>query len=469
VYTSLLWQTFSALTPLERKHLGQWLRSPFFCRREQPGKLYGYLQDCLEKGRQPDPEQAASEVLKDRAGASSAAWRLVMAELLGHIEHFLVYREKFDAAPDFKTHLAAAYRKRGLEKHFRQSLQEARATWERQPYRHTEYFDAQVAIEYELYQHLSSDRRTEALNLQELSDNTDLAYIARKLRQVCFALTHQAVYKADYSFGLLEPLLEFVRRMPALSGVPVVSLYFHCYRFLTEPEPEESFTRFKELLLAHAGELPEEELRNLHLLAINYCVKKINRSEARFFREALDLYQSALRGRLLLENGILSPFAFNNIVAIALKVQETAWVEGFIEEYAPFLEKKQREAIVHLNRARLAYSRRQYRDVLLHLQGADYKDLINNLIAKTLQLKTYYETDELDALDAHLQSMQTFLRRQRVIGYHRTNYQNIIRFTRRLMQHNPNDRSEREALRRQIETEEVLTEKEWLVEMCGNR
>ncbi len=105
------------------------------------------------------------------------------------------------------------------------------------------------------------------------------------------------------------------------------------------------------------------------------------------------------------------------------------------------------------------------RAALQHLQQADYKDLINNLIAKTLQLKIYYETDEYDALDAHLQSMQTFIRRQRVIGYHKTNYQNIVRFGRRLLQLNPNSREDRQAMRQQIASEPVLTEREWFLEM----
>lgn len=461
--SSLLWQTCCTLTPLERKHLGQWLASPFFCRREAPRRLYDYLNRCAETGRAPERAAAAAAI---GPGTDATALRLAMSELLGQIEHFLVYREKFEAS-DFKTHLAAAYRKRGLGKHFQQSLREARRELERRPHRHAEYFEAQVAIEYELYQHLTTGRRTEALNLQAVSDQTDTAYIARKLRQVCFALTHQTVFRADYNFGLLPDVLGYVQRSPAVLAIPTVALYFYCYRFLTQPGEEEYFYRFKNLLFAHTAELPEAEQRNLHLLAINYCIKKINQLEIPYSREAFDLYRSALQGGLLLENGVLSPFAYNNIVASALKVQEAAWAEGFIHDYAPFLEKKHRTATFHLNLARVAYGRRQHREALLHLQQADYKDLINNLIAKTLQLKIYFETEEFDALDAHLQSMQAFLRRQRDIGYHKENYLNIVRYTKLLMQLRPAAPAERTALRQRIEAEAVLTEKEWLLEMLG--
>ncbi len=460
-----LWQTLRTLTVSERKQMVLWLQSPFFCRRAQPVALYEYLRSCIDAGKTPDPEAAMRAVFRSETDVQ--ALRVVMTELMGQVEHFLVYAEKFEREGDFYIRLAAAFRKRGLEKHFRQSLHAARGDWAGQPYRHAEFFDAQVAIEYELYQFQTAGRRTEALNWQELSDQTDTAFIAHKLRQACFALSHQVVYSTNYDFGLLDAVLKHVRQSESLLEIPSVGLYFYCYLFLTEVEGEPYFQEFKPRFLANLGRLPVDEQRNLHLLALNFCIRKINQSQPDYFREALDLYKSALNADLLLENGQLSHFAYNNIAAIALKVGEADWAEEFIHRYAPFLEKKHRDAAFHLNLARVEYGRQNMRSALLHLQQADYKDLINNLIAKTLQLKIYYETGELDALDAHLQSMQTFIRRQRVIGYHKTNYNNIVRYGRRLLQLNPNSRPAREKLRNQIETEPVLTEKEWFLEMVG--
>jgi hypothetical protein len=462
-----IWQIFQTLAPLERKHLGQWLRSPFFCRREQPLLLFEYFQQCKDGGESPDQAAAFRKIFGAGKSLNIQALRQVMSELSAQIEHFLVYREKFDAREGYHIALASAYRRRGLEKHFRQSLHAARVDWDQQPCRHTEYFDAQVALEFELYRHLSAGRRTEALNMQQLSDQTDVAFIARKLRLACFALSHQSVYNTDYRFGLLEMLLEHVRNMPALQQIPAVGLYYFCYLSLTDAEGERYFIQFKTMLFACTDQLPVDEQRNLHLLAINFCIRRINQLESRYSREAYELYKSALQANLLLENNQLSHFAYNNIAAIALKVGETEWAGHFIREYAPTLEKKHRNAAFHLNMARVEYGRQNLKSALLHLQEADYKDLINNLIAKSLQLKIYYETGEFDALDAHLQSMQTFIRRQRVIGYHKTNFLNIIRYTRRLMQLHPADKQEKEVLQRQIEAEPVLTEKEWLLEQMA--
>jgi methyl-accepting chemotaxis protein len=72
---------------------------------------------------------------------------------------------------------------------------------------------------------------------------------------------------------------------------------------------------------------------------------------------------------------------------------------------------------------------------------------------------------QFDALDAHIQSMQRFIGRQRVMGYHRDNYLNIIRFTRKLTQLKCTDPGEVALLKNQVESAAPLSEKEWYFEM----
>jgi hypothetical protein len=102
--------------------------------------------------------------------------------------------------------------------------------------------------------------------------------------------------------------------------------------------------------------------------------------------------------------------------------------------------------------------------VLELLQKVNYRDTFVNLAAKTLLLKTWYELDELDTLQSHLDAMRNFIHRKRVLGYHRTNYLNIIKYTDKLLNVNRLDKKEVAKLKEIIEQEENLTEKEWLLE-----
>jgi hypothetical protein len=243
-----------------------------------------------------------------------------------------------------------------------------------------------------------------------------------------------------------------------------VSVYFHCFRALFQEESEESFGAFKAQLFGHGHRFPRTEMRDLYLLALNFCIKKINENRKTFLREALDLYKEGLKTELLLENGKLSRFTYNNITGIALRMEEEwPWAEWFVGTYKDFLELSQREAAFSLNSARLDFARHRFDDALLHLQRADYKDLIHSMVAKTLQLKIYFEKGEWDLLDAHLKTMRMFIRRNKRMGYHHRNWQNIVRFTQKLTELNSFDEERRAALRSAIQNEEVLTEKEWLL------
>jgi hypothetical protein len=456
---NLLEEALSTLSAVEIREFGKFLRSPFFNTRQ-------HLTDFFDAWvAAPSLQTAASDKIGAPKPKASVELRLTHSALLALLEKYWMFREKFDDPERAKIRLAATYRKRNLPKHFRITLREARQSRERMPWRHADYYHDLNLIEWEQYQYDTAARRTESLNLQATSDLMDTAFIARKLRLACLARSHQAVYRADYQMGLLDAVLQYVESA-GLVHIPAVGLYFHCYRFLNDSQAVANFDAFKTMLFKHAALFPADELRTLYLLAINFGIKKINESSEGWLRTTLELYQSALERGLLLENQRLSRFAFNNIVAIALRVGELDWAEKFILDHKASLERQWREVTSSLNLARVAFTRRDFQTALGHLQRSDYKDLLNNLIAKTLQLKIYFETDEYDLLDSHLTSMSNFIRRHTAIGYHRTNYSHIVHYTRQLMALNFRDTQAVTALRSKIEQEEILTEKEWLLSKC---
>ena len=457
-----LWEAFSSLTKPELRAFDKFVRSPFFNSKTQLTGLFDYLRRCFEGNTLPAAEAAGAAAYPGTA-YDDQKLRLANSDLLKVLEHFWMYQEKFADMERNKIRLAGAYRKRNLPKHAEVSLREARQSREARPFRHAEHFDDLHRIELEQFQSASAAKRYEAFNLQEISDLMDKTYVARKLRHVCFALSHQAVTRTPYRFGLLEAVFSHVE-VGGLLDVPAIALYYHGCHFLADPAAEMHFSRFREILSTYADQFPPDELRALYLLAINFGIKKSNEtSELGWYRATFDLYREALGRKLLLENGLLSRFAYHNIVGVAIRLQEIAWAEEFIQKYKPVLERRYRESSFSLNMARVAYTRQQYREALLHLQRADYKDFINGMNAKTLQLKIYLETSEFELLESHLDSIKNFIRRQRAVGYHRDNYLNIARYTRAIMRLEPNDTEAAHELRRQIEIEPVLTEKEWLL------
>ena len=82
-----------------------------------------------------------------------------------------------------------------------------------------------------------------------------------------------------------------------------------------------------------------------------------------------------------------------------------------------------------------------------------------NLSAKTLLLKTYYALGERSTLESHIDAMRNFIHRKRVIGYHRTNYLNVVRYMEKFIRLQQSDKAAVAAFREAVEKEEVLSEK----------
>jgi hypothetical protein len=89
--------------------------------------------------------------------------------------------------------------------------------------------------------------------------------------------------------------------------------------------------------------------------------------------------------------------------------------------------------------------------------------VLQNLAAKLLLAKIYFEQEAIAALENQLDSIQIYLRRKKVLGYHKNNYNAILRYMRKLLSVNFNDQESLRSLRKMIQEEPVLTEREWML------
>ena len=175
------------------------------------------------------------------------------------------------------------------------------------------------------------------------------------------------------------------------------------------------------------------------------------------------MYRLTLDAGYLFEYGVLSRFTYHNIVGAGLRCGEVAWVDDFIHRYKTMLEKQYRDSSFHFNLARLQYERKRFDSVLVLMQKANYSDPLLTLAAKTLLLKTYFELHEYDLLLSHLDAMRNYIRRKKVIGYHRTNYRNIIRYTERLLDIGQHNKAAAQQLGQEMQGEEGVREGSWRV------
>ncbi len=463
---SRLFEVFSSIADKELRVVGKFVRSPYFNQRDHVVKLFDYLVLCRKEFRIiPTKEQAFRALFPDRP-FDDHKLRLSMSLLLKTIERFLCCRQFFGNEVQSKITLASAYRSMNLPRHFQQTCKDVQQLQSNHPWRNADFYNNQYQLELEQYFFSSTKKRMEAHNLQQVSDTLDTAYLAMKLRHACLSLAHQAVYKTDYHFGLLPALLSHIEGQNLLD-VPAIAVYYHCYHALTDPSQVAHFQMFKELIFTKGNQFPITELRDLFLLATNYCIKRMNEGEVRFAKEGLDIYKEGLRQNLLQIHGVLSRFTYQNIVTKALGTGEYAWAERFMHQYKNELEPAHRESTFSYNLARLEYERKNYDSALQLLQKSEYRDLLLNLSAKTMAMKIYYELEAFDLLFSHLDAMRIFIKRKDFIGYHQENYLNTIYFAKKILELPPGDRKAIASLKKEITGTKVVAEKNWLLEQIG--
>ena len=164
-------------------------------------------------------------------------------------------------------------------------------------------------------------------------------------------------------------------------------------------------------------------------------------------------------------NGEMQVSNYRNIVPIALRIEEFDWAENFISEYAQYVDEKYRENAVEFSLARLEFYRKNFGKVLDHLNKVSYEDVWYILGSKTLQLASYFELDEYDALESLLQSFKMYIRREKSLTNDRkATYINLIKFTSALMKINPKEQVKVLKLKDEIVSAKGVVSKPWLIE-----
>ena len=459
---SPLFLLVSSLSPIEIREAGKFLRSPFFNTRKDLVVLFDYLS----KQEEPTKEEAWSVVVGKKDPFDDQKCRLLWSYLHKLLEQFVVTKETQKEELENRLRLARSYRKRGLAKASAKGNRALEQALRKQELRDANYL--KVNYEFLLEQNIAATSKDPASTAfrHEMEKTLDAYYLSIRLRLICLSIAQRGVYQTGKDLAIDQRIITFAEQKE-WETVPAVATYLYCFRMLSQPEDESHFQRFKNYLLQLIGQFAADEMRGFYLMAINYCIRRLNEGATRFLKEIFDLYRSGIESGYLLEDGTLSLFTYHNVVAVGLKTGELDWVNQFIYGQKNALERRYRESAFSFNLARLEYTRRNFGLVLELLQKANYRDPLVNLAAKTLLLKTYYELAEYDLLQSHLDAMRNYVRRKRVIGYHQRNILNIVRFTEKLMGADVLGKSNRLKLRAAIEQEEELTEKEWLLASLG--
>ncbi len=454
---------FRKLGKTESKAIAELARCSVFNKKREVERLCSYYARHISfsEGQLFKKEKVFSAVFPDQP-FNDAKLRLAMFEALKLIERYLVIQQVESNEAERDLYLLQALRTRKFDKRFDKKMKQLQSNLQSSPRRDAKWNRLNHDLAGEELQKISSRRRSSKLVMHPLHNHLTSYYLSEMLRHACSALTHQSISAQVYDLELLEQVLQLANAF-GMDEHPSIAVYYHACKALQSPENQEHFGYWKTCLKKSAGLFTDAELRGIYLLGINFCIRQMNRGNQKFIREAFDLYQAALVRELLTEGGYMTAFTFKNIIRIGAALNESDWTISFFQKYQSMLHPAERLNITRYNEAFLYFNKGAYDKAMPLLQQVEFADTLNNLDARRMLLRSYFELGEMQALDSLLHSFSTFLHRQRDLGYHRDMYLNLTKYLRQLIELPLGDTIALKKLWEKVEATSPIAEKEWLI------
>lgn len=463
--TNIVQYIFS-LTTIELKQFQLWLQSDLNNSRAELLELLDWISGFRNKADLSEmTKTAAFAAIFPTQMYDDKQIRYAMSFLLQQVRAFLTWKMLQADEMQQNVYLLATLRQRKLDKPFEQELKKMYQYLDNQSNRNSDYYFNQYKIQIEQYEFLQTQSRVKAMPFKEISEDFTIYTITNTLRWQCNILTYKSIAQADYDVQFFEKVLELLKN-GLFHHIPTVQIYFKIYQALTTTKIE-FYNDLKQLINQHFQAFPPHEMRDIILLAINFCIKKLNGGESEFLKEIFDWYKKGFEEKVLIKNGELSRFTYNNVMIAGLKLKEYDWTKQFMESHKKYIDKTHQHDTYHFNLALWYQYQNQFDEVLELLLKVDFKDVLHALHAKQLMLKIYYQIGAFKALESLLGSIKVYLHRHKQLGYHRQDYLKLIRYTKKLIELNPHDRTAKARLRQAIENEKSLLDKRWFLEMIG--
>ncbi len=470
MFSDKLLSLLQSFSKIDLNRFEKYLSSPFFNENEDQLRLFHTLNLYIRDNTPDKKALRKQEVWKKlfpKKTYNDTLLRRICSDMTQLALNFLALKSFKQKSLLSDTITLSAVNQPKLSKHFNGILRKVHSHQSNLSSRDVDFHYNSFQIEWSCHKNLEflGKKRSNFKNFEKADYHLDSFYILQKLKNYCEHLGYKNIMPIDVEITLMPSFLAFVKASPFIEEASI-SAFFLVSEMLLDTEEEDYYFQLKKLLKNRQEEFGFEDIKLLYTHLRNYCIDtKINTGRSDYFRELFDLYKEQVRSGLILEDDLITPQNYKNIITVALHIKEFEWVEDFIQEYTDMLPPEDQDNDRNYNLAKVYFHKKDYEKVIEQLREVEYRKVIYSLGGKLMLLKTYFELDEFLALDSLIDSFRIYLRRSTKVPKEvKQQYLNVLRFTKRLATLPPGDRQSVSKIKEQVVACKALASKKWLLE-----
>ena len=466
-------QLLSILNTLDNKALKllkKWVASPFYNQRTDVIQLLDFYLKYRKTQKIIPSKTAVFEQLYPNESYDDHKVRMAMSFLNRLTEKFIIHQQQEKKTIENKLGLLAYFREKELEKPYQKVVKEVEQIMEKDSFRGIDYYQAKFLLSKEQYESIKLTNRYQPKKiLQSISDNLDIRTLLEKLQESSVIQNDGRIASTQFDLGLIKQLKVAIEQKPAYLDIPAIATYYACYQLASNIESSNYFEQLRSLLATHNAIFSKKELFVFYAFLTIFCTVNFNKGREEYLAIGFELYKEETVLGLYAQK--IAPTAFKNIVLTGLLNKGYDWVEKFIIEYTPKLDKEDQHTIGNWALAALAHRRKDYETALSILKNTKFKDYSRNLSARVTMTKIYFELKEWDVLQSHLKAFEAYARRlpkSGELGKFKTYYLNFILFAQKIIRLNSYDKQEKNRLAQSIQAATKIIDKKCLLEWLEN-
>lgn len=335
-----------------------------------------------------------------------------LSDLFLWLKDFLLTDKATDGKFDSRFLWLKVTRDHRLEDEFCRQAQSLQNDMENLPGQGLEDYLKIISLHHLVLYHRPADKPLPDENkLLRFKNDLDVFYALAQLKVAC----ELANLKNQMPPGTVQELLsqpDFgAFKISGLDKHPLLRLYWEVYQMIAS-QREESYAGVIALLSKHASHIDPSELHALFSYLHNYAALQIRNGKAAYWKSTHLLNCFGADHAVFTRDGGLSATQFNNIIAVACRVEAFQWAERFVASHGSYLPDAVQEETALLAKAIILFEQKKFKKVLQTLSDRDFKNTLDEIRSRALILRSLYELgeDENDMLDYCL-AFEKYMRR----------------------------------------------------------